>query len=272
MGRRRRIVDPGIYYVSNSPITGVEPFNHPSDREAFVRILCRCAGEMGARVHAYALTPSGYRIVIETSKPNLPGLMRRLGTEYALRYNSLHRRVGPLWARRYASIPVGEEDLRAVVSYVEQTPVREGLSASPGGSPHTSLHKLLTGDPPECLKDSAVARAEAGPDRAKAMIEYCSLPVAHSDILRLRIDLKEREVQRLTRPEPEPLESIFKEVRDMKDRNERILAALDQGHSQHAVAAFLGISQPAVHGVVSRMRRKSAAENLEDKKKEKGGE
>ncbi|MEA3491184.1 MAG: helix-turn-helix domain-containing protein [Campylobacterota bacterium] len=57
-----------------------------------------------------------------------------------------------------------------------------------------------------------------------------------------------------TRPKVEELEKLFQDIKDMKERNRIILDATAQGYSQHMIAKVLGISQPAVFGVIKRSR------------------
>jgi len=47
----------------------------------------------------------------------------------------------------------------------------------------------------------------------------------------------------------------LKNINDIKERNKQILKAIDKGYSQHMIAKVLGISQPAVYGVVKRSRK-----------------
>jgi len=49
---------------------------------------------------------------------------------------------------------------------------------------------------------------------------------------------------------------MFDNITDIKERNKKILKALDQGYSsQYSIAKVLGISQAAVNGVVKRNRK-----------------
>ncbi len=43
--------------------------------------------------------------------------------------------------------------------------------------------------------------------------------------------------------------------KDLKERNDKIVKAYEQGYSQHMIAKVLGISQPAVHGVIKRSKK-----------------
>ncbi len=56
-------------------------------------------------------------------------------------------------------------------------------------------------------------------------------------------------------PDPRLLERI-RQAKEKKERNALICKAYTAGHSQHQIAEVLGISQPAVHGIIRRSRRK----------------
>jgi predicted transcriptional regulator len=47
----------------------------------------------------------------------------------------------------------------------------------------------------------------------------------------------------------------FKNVVDIKERNNIIVDAYEKGYSQHMIAKVLDISQPAVNGVIRRNRQ-----------------
>ena len=62
----------------------------------------------------------------------------------------------------------------------------------------------------------------------------------------------------LLSPDPyfsiDKLEKIFKDVTDKKIRNELIYKAYLDGYSQHQIAKVLNISQPAVYGIIKRVK------------------
>jgi flavorubredoxin len=50
------------------------------------------------------------------------------------------------------------------------------------------------------------------------------------------------------------LQEIFADILDNKDRNKKIFQATNEGYSQHAVAVFLGFSQPYINKIIKKMR------------------
>ena len=57
------------------------------------------------------------------------------------------------------------------------------------------------------------------------------------------------------KPNIEKLTKMFSHNKDMKERNNKIVRAYEEGYSQHMIAKVLYISQPAVYGVIKRSRK-----------------
>jgi len=51
------------------------------------------------------------------------------------------------------------------------------------------------------------------------------------------------------------LQKMFENKKELKQRNKTILKAYEKGYSQHTIAKVLGVSQPAVNGVIRRSRK-----------------
>jgi hypothetical protein len=83
--------------------------------------------ETETAVFAWALMNNHAHLLVRSSTPGLPGLMRRLLTGYAITYNLRHRRHGHLFQNRYKSI-VCEEDVyfRELLRYIHLNPLRAG--------------------------------------------------------------------------------------------------------------------------------------------------
>jgi DNA-directed RNA polymerase specialized sigma subunit len=59
--------------------------------------------------------------------------------------------------------------------------------------------------------------------------------------------------QRVIFEEKEDYEK-FENITDIKERNKKIVKAYKKGYSQHMIAKVLGVSQPAMSGVIRRSR------------------
>ena len=58
-----------------------------------------------------------------------------------------------------------------------------------------------------------------------------------------------------TKPDIRKLQKMLRGKHAIQERNTAILKAIKQGYSQHMIAKVLGISQPAVYGVIKRSRK-----------------
>lgn len=57
------------------------------------------------------------------------------------------------------------------------------------------------------------------------------------------------------RPDENRLKKMLSDPTDIKERNKKILkVSHKEGYSQHMIAKILGISQPAVNGVIQRSK------------------
>ena len=54
------------------------------------------------------------------------------------------------------------------------------------------------------------------------------------------------------KPDIKKLQQMLANKKDLKERNQTILKAYEKGYSPHMIAKVLGISQPAVSGVIGR--------------------
>jgi len=57
------------------------------------------------------------------------------------------------------------------------------------------------------------------------------------------------------KPDITKLTKMLLDTKDLQERNAKIVKAYEEGYSQHMIAKVLGLSQPAIHGVIKRSRR-----------------
>jgi len=51
------------------------------------------------------------------------------------------------------------------------------------------------------------------------------------------------------------LTKMFTKIHNIKERNIQIVKVYEEGYSQHMIDKVLGMSQPALHGVIRRSRK-----------------
>lgn len=99
-------------------------FLAPEDWGRFREQLGHALACEGVRLHAWALMPNHYHLLVETPRANLPAFMRRLNTSYALYFRHKHQRPGHCFQGRYGAKLVGDDEyLLRLTRYIHLNPV-----------------------------------------------------------------------------------------------------------------------------------------------------
>jgi putative transposase len=102
------------------------------DREYFMSLLRHSSRRWRWTLHAFCLMTTHYHVVIEAPLDRLSRGMHRLNFMYARHFNDRHRRRGRLFADRFASFVIkDEEHFERACEYVFQNPVKAGLCVRP---------------------------------------------------------------------------------------------------------------------------------------------
>lgn len=102
-------------------------FGDVADRRAFLALLGDVVERVPARVHAYALMPNHFHLLVESDVAALADLMRRVTGRYAQRFNVKYGYDGPLFRGRYRSEPIDDERyLATVLRYIHRNPLGDG--------------------------------------------------------------------------------------------------------------------------------------------------
>jgi len=128
---RSRLED-GYFHATARAIRGARLFEHDVDRIDFMKLLRATTRRHHWRCHAHCLMGTHYHLVVEASRQNLSDGMRQLNGDYARRFNRRHGARGHLFAERFSSwVIADEEHLHKAVGYVRENPVRARLCARP---------------------------------------------------------------------------------------------------------------------------------------------
>ena len=133
--------------------------------QAFLALLGELCGRAHVEVHAYALMPSHYHLLVRAAAEELSEGIRHLEGAYCRRFDGLCNGEGPLFAAQRTEQVVSRADhLRHVTAHLHLNPVKAGQVALPDESSATSYRAymgLVT--PPEWLTLDDVLDVHGGP-------------------------------------------------------------------------------------------------------------
>ncbi len=105
-----------------------EIFSNDKDRQTFLKLLSEITDLYKIEIHAYALLPNHYHLLIHTPEGNLSRCMRHLNGVYTQKYNYFHKTDGSLFRGRYKAIVVDKEEyLLELIRYIHRNPLRAKL-------------------------------------------------------------------------------------------------------------------------------------------------
>ena len=133
MARPLRLEFPGAFYHVFA--RGNEKrtiFSDDADFSVFLRLLGLAHQRFGFILHAYALMPNHYHLLLKTPQAGLSRGLHLINGLYGQHFNRRHRRVGHLFQGRFKALLVDENAYWMILSrYIHQNPVRAGLASRP---------------------------------------------------------------------------------------------------------------------------------------------
>ena len=251
MPRRPRIEIAGYYHIINRGVEQRVIFKEACDYEYFEELMCFYMKSYGITLHNYCLMSNHYHLLIETSTDNLSKFMRQLNMNYAIYFNKKYKRVGHLWQGRFKSWYVKDEAyLFTLMLYIEQNPLKAKMVKTLDAAYHHFLQKEI----PECLQNAWIAQNHGNDHEAIQVMLNSKVDTSVLQELKKASSLVEApNIDQ--KPDIEKLTKIFTNNKDLKERNQKIVKAYEEGYSQHMIAKVLGVSQPAVYGVIKRSRK-----------------
>jgi len=152
MPRLARIIGPSYpHHLVQRGNNRREVFSDHADRQYYLALLKRYAQKQAVSILAYCLMSNHVHLLVRPGpSSNLPKMMQGIALCYTQAFNRKYGQTGRLWESRYYSSVVEEERyLWAVSCYIEQNPVRAGLTSYPEKYPYSSAaaHMLGVADP-----------------------------------------------------------------------------------------------------------------------------
>lgn len=132
------------YHAFNRGRRKEKIFFDVSDYHLFLNVIAATTQKFGLRIHAYALLPNHYHLLVDTPLANLSEAMRYLDGVYTQKINRKYSLEGALFRGRFKAILIEKESyLLQLVRYIHLNPSRAGLEKRLGEYPWTSHEAYL---------------------------------------------------------------------------------------------------------------------------------
>ena len=133
MPRTARIVIPGVpHHVTQRGNNKQDVFFTPEDRRVYLSMLRNFASRLQLKVMGYCLMSNHVHLVaIPPDEKALARVLGRVHFLYAQHVNDTYGRSGHLWQNRFHSCALDEQHFWAALRYIEQNPLRAGLTGPP---------------------------------------------------------------------------------------------------------------------------------------------
>ncbi|MFI5346961.1 MAG: REP-associated tyrosine transposase [Elusimicrobiota bacterium] len=268
MPRPPRIHYPGaVYHAMARGVDGRDIFVNDEDRHDFMGTLLCLKSQTPFSILAYCLMGNHFHLAIRVEKTSLSDIMHRLLTAYVRRFNARHAREGHLLQARYKSILcLDDAYLLALIRYIHMNPVRAGLVASPGDWPWSS-DRQYAGKSANSFADTRIvdeAASACGPDgnnyeqwSTKADADFKPWPTAEAPSQLLRSEAEETTTIDTLASDlfPDDWPELRSGSRRRALTNKKALLAakaVQGGHAQASIAAWMNCSPQAVHQLLQR--------------------
>ena len=160
-------------------------FREDADYDLFLLLLKRASKRFAVHVHAFALMPNHYHLIVTPDDATaLPKTMQLANGRYVRYFNRKYNRIGTALNGRYKSLPISDEaHFLTCLRYVELNPVRAGLVAAPEDYRWTSYRIHALAEPTKWIADHRVYLA-LGPTPAWRQAAYrtlCQISLSKSE-------------------------------------------------------------------------------------------
>ena len=135
------------------------------DRNGWLKLFARVAGEQRWTCHAYCLMTNHFHLLFELAEATLARGMHRLNGAYAQRFNERHDHTGHVFEGPYRVVDVVDEGhLHEVSRYIALNPVRARMVRRPEEWPWSSYRATAgVARPPVFLTVDLVHELCGGP-------------------------------------------------------------------------------------------------------------
>jgi putative transposase len=136
----RYLLDGPFHHVTGRATGGILLYRDDDDRRYFRETLKTTIPIFEWKCWAWCLMGTHFHVLVEATLDKLSGGMHRIDTRYAQWFNERHGRRGRLFANRFSSFVIqDEEHLHAACHYILENPARARLCTKPEDWPWSGL-------------------------------------------------------------------------------------------------------------------------------------
>lgn len=136
----------GFYHVMVRGINKEKIFQTSPNKIKALRIIGEKQAENPCHIYAYCIMDNHIHLLIKSQLDDLSLFMKRINGSYAMYYNSLKERIGPVFQGRFKSENVEDERyLYGVIRYIHNNPVVAKIVGRPENYRWSSMQEYLTG-------------------------------------------------------------------------------------------------------------------------------
>ena len=250
MPRKPRVEDAGYHHIINRGVARSKIFLKDKDYEKFLEILEKTKEIYSFNIHSFCLMNNHYHLLIEIQHNNLSLIARQINSKYAQYFNKEYKRAGPLWQGRFKNYYVYNENyLYMLYKYIEQNPIKAKISKTIGEYKWCASTLILNKEYQELLKASDLMQKE--------LLELVGKKLTNKELEELENLQKttyKKEDDKIIRLRQTSLEDHFKEYKNKRERNQKILIAFKDGYTQSDIARYLNLTNAGVSYVIKNFK------------------
>ncbi len=181
------------YYIKNQPqqiiqrgIDQQDIFFDDVDYQYYLDCLYAAAYNNDLKIHAYVLMPNQVNLLVSPGEDNsISKTLQSLGRNYVQHFNDNYDNQGALWEGRYrATVLDPSEYLLSCSRYIENSPVRSGLTKNPKAYQWSSYAHNALGKVDECITEHRIYKqlGKTEKERCQAYRELFKTPLTAEEL------------------------------------------------------------------------------------------
>jgi len=133
MRKKREFIAGSFYHVTSRTNDKIRVFDNKLGRKILLMALQDAKDKFRFRLANFCIMPTHLHLLIEPGEgTRLSQIMQWLKVKTAKRWNFIHGSIDHLWGNRYfARLIKDPEDYLSIMDYIDQNPVKAGLSETP---------------------------------------------------------------------------------------------------------------------------------------------